>query len=147
MTDESLKYEFGPFTFYPDLRVVENAEGKVVFLTPRERDMLVFIAAAKGGIAFKDVMYRSIYAGRGYLAPEPKIIDVKICQLRKKLEVLEPGNADKYIVTVWGRGYRLAQEPVDEPIAGYVRREEGELPLRKRFQVAMQELHAARRAS
>jgi len=147
MTDESLKYTFGPFTFDPDRKVVENAEGDVVFLTRRERDMLLLIAMANGETAFKDVMYRKIYENLGHLAPEPKIIDVKICQIRKKLRVLEPGNADEYIVTVWGRGYRLSQEPVGDSVARHIRREEGELPLQKRFQAAMQDLHAARRAS
>src|SRR5262249_60589791 len=52
--------------------------------------------------------------------PEPKIIDVFICKLRKKL-VNASGGKD-YVETIWGRGYRL-REPSDEdatPIAAAV---------------------------
>jgi len=147
MNDAITKYSFGPFIFDSRRSTVENREGRVVFLTRRERDMLLLIAMANGETVFKDVIYRKVYSDKGYAAPEPKVLDVRLCQLRKKLRVLEPGNADEYIVTVWGRGYRLSQEPVDDSIARHIRREEGELPLRKRFQAAMQELHAARRAS
>ena len=35
--------------------------------------------------------------------PEPKIIDVFICKLRKKLANVS--NGKDYIETVWGRGY------------------------------------------
>ncbi len=41
--------------------------------------------------------------------PEPKIIDVYICKLRKKLANASGGM--DYIETVWGRGYAL-REPV-----------------------------------
>jgi len=38
-------------------------------------------------------------------APELKIIDVFVCNLRKKLAQATGGN--HYIETVWGRGYML----------------------------------------
>ena len=46
--------------------------------------------------------------------PEPKIIDVYICKLRKKLANASGGM--DYIETVWGRGYAL-REPVRRAIA------------------------------
>jgi two-component system, cell cycle response regulator CtrA len=39
--------------------------------------------------------------------PEPKIIDVFVCKLRKKLTTAAKG--DNYIETVWGRGYVLRE--------------------------------------
>ena len=41
----------------------------------------------------------------GISEPKPKIIDVFICKLRKKLAAAAGG--DKCIETVWGRGYLL----------------------------------------
>jgi two-component system cell cycle response regulator CtrA len=37
--------------------------------------------------------------------PELKIVDVFVCKLRKKLS--QATNGEKYIETVWGRGYVL----------------------------------------
>ena len=42
---------------------------------------------------------------RGMHEPEPKIIDVFVCKLRKKLVQATGGN--HYIETVWGRGWVL----------------------------------------
>jgi two-component system, cell cycle response regulator CtrA len=39
--------------------------------------------------------------------PEPKIIDVFICKLRKKLAGASGGN--EFIETVWARGYVLSE--------------------------------------
>ena len=39
--------------------------------------------------------------------PQPKIIDVFISKLRKKLADASQGK--NYIETVWGRGYRLRE--------------------------------------
>jgi two-component system, cell cycle response regulator CtrA len=43
--------------------------------------------------------------------PEPKIIDVLMCKLRKKLA--NASNGRNYIETVWGRGYVLREPDVD----------------------------------
>jgi two-component system cell cycle response regulator CtrA len=42
--------------------------------------------------------------------PEPKIVDVLVCKIRKKLANASDGN--DYLDTVWGRGYLLRKEPV-----------------------------------
>ena len=42
--------------------------------------------------------------------PEVKIIDVFVCKLRRKLSEMHP-DAEKFIETVWGRGYRLPTQP------------------------------------
>jgi len=48
----------------------------------------------------------------GMEEPEPKIIDVFICKLRKKLANVS--NGKDYIETVWGRGYVLCEPSDDE---------------------------------
>ena len=49
--------------------------------------------------------------------PEPKIIDVFICKLRRKLEVA--GARGVSIDTVWGQGYILREtEAVSQTLAG-----------------------------
>ena len=44
--------------------------------------------------------------------PELKIIDVFMCELRKKLA--NAYNGKRYIETVWGRGYMLCNPADDE---------------------------------
>ncbi len=42
--------------------------------------------------------------------PEPKIIDVFICKIRKKIRGREFNGAPLWIDTLWGRGFRLNPE-------------------------------------
>lgn len=69
-------------------------------LTPIEEKFLRVLA--KRDFGSKEMLYSAIYDDRVFDEdlPDPKIIDVKICHLRKKL----PSDA---IETIWGRGYRL----------------------------------------
>ena len=46
--------------------------------------------------------------------PELKIIDVFVCKLRKKL--FEGSGGQKFIETVWGRGYVL-NDPIENEAA------------------------------
>lgn len=71
-------------------------------LTPTEAAVLASIAASDEG-APKARIYEAIYALRmDREAPEPKIVDVFICKIRKKLVVYGIS-----IETVWGWGYRM----------------------------------------
>ena len=52
-------------------------------------------------------------------APEPKILDVYLCKVRRRLMEAQ---ARIDIETVWGRGWRLSPESVarfDEAVAAY----------------------------
>jgi len=53
----------------------------------------------------KEVFLNNLYGGME--EPDPKIIDVFICKLRKKLASASGGT--DYIETVWGRGYILRE--------------------------------------
>ena len=57
----------------------------------------------------KEMFLNHLYGGMD--EPQQKIIDVFMCNLRKKLANASGGK--DYIETVWGRGYVLRQ-PTDE---------------------------------
>lgn len=85
-----------------DAKTVE-AEGKRVHLTGKEYQMLELLSLRKGSTLTKEMFLNHLYGGID--EPELKIIDVFICKLRKKLA--EATSGDRYIETVWGRGYVL----------------------------------------
>jgi two-component system cell cycle response regulator CtrA len=55
----------------------------------------------------KDAFLNHLYGGID--EPEPKIIDVFMCKLRRKLE--QAGASGLNIDTVWGQGYILRETP------------------------------------
>lgn len=91
----------GGLVFPLDGRPV-TLEGVPIALSRRERALLECLALRAGKIVGRDAIFASIY---GAYAGEidPKIIDVYICKLRKKLRC-EQG---EYISTVFGIGYML----------------------------------------
>jgi two-component system, cell cycle response regulator CtrA len=91
-----------------DTKTVE-VTGARVHLTGKEHRMLELLCLRKGTTLSKEVFLNQLYSGLD--EPEPKIIDVFICKLRKKLAKASGGR--NYIETIWGRGYVL-REPRDE---------------------------------
>ncbi len=96
--------------------IVVNLDGKTVevrgervHLTGKEYQMLELLSLRKGTTLTKEMFLNHLYGGLD--EPEVKIIDVFICKLRKKLNILAK---DDYIETVWGRGYML-RDP--QPVA------------------------------
>jgi two-component system, cell cycle response regulator CtrA len=85
-----------------DTRVVSVGEHPV-HLTGKEYAILELLNLRKGTILTKEMFLNHLY--REMDEPGPKIIDVFICKLRKKLAQATGG--DHYIETVWGRGYIL----------------------------------------
>ena len=83
-----------------------QVDGQEVHLTEKEYQMLELLSLRKGTTLSKEVILNHLYGGAD--EPEPKIIDVFICKLRKKLALAS--NGYNYIETVWGRGY-IVQEP------------------------------------
>ena len=82
------------------------AAGNKVNLTIKEYQMLEALTLRKGATLSKNALLSQLYGGMD--EPEQKIIDVFVCKLRKKLAAASHGQS--YIVTDWGRGYRL-QDP------------------------------------
>jgi two-component system cell cycle response regulator CtrA len=79
----------------------------LVHLSGREYCILELLVRHKGSILTKAMILDHLYSGMG--EREVKIIDVFVCNLRKKLAQATGGS--HYIETVWGRGYIL-QDPV-----------------------------------
>lgn len=90
----------GPITVDLDNKRV-TVEGKAVHLTDKEYRILELLALRQGVTLTREILLNHLYGGMD--EPEPKIIDVFICKLRKKLE---PHQAA--ITTVWGRGFSFA---------------------------------------
>ena len=82
---------------------VVSVHDKPVRLTGTEYCIFELLSVHKGAIATKQMLLDHLYDGVD--APELKIIDVFVCNLRKKLAQATGGN--HYIETVWGRGYML----------------------------------------
>ena len=73
---------------------------KSVHLTGKEYGILELLSLRKGTPLTKEMFLNQLYCGMD--EPEPKIIDVFVCKLRKKLAQATGGR--HYIETVWGRG-------------------------------------------
>src|SRR5262249_23038745 len=87
-----------------------QVNGARVPTTGKEYQMLELLSLRKGTTVTKEMFFNHLYGGMD--EPEPKIIDVFICKLRKKLANASDGK--DYIETVWGRGYTLREPSEDE---------------------------------
>ncbi|MGH6990645.1 MAG: response regulator transcription factor CtrA [Stellaceae bacterium] len=92
----------GKLTVNLESRTVD-VEGKPLHLTGKEYGIIELLSLRKGTTLTKEMFLNHLYGGMD--EPEPKIIDVFVCKLRKKLANAAGG--DNYIETVWGRGYVL----------------------------------------
>ena len=82
-----------------------EVDGCPLHLTGKEYGMLELLSLRKGTTLTKAMFLNHLYGGMD--EPEPKIVDVFMCKLRKKLRT---ANKDaNYIETVWGQGYVLRE--------------------------------------
>jgi two-component system, cell cycle response regulator CtrA len=96
-----------------DSRVV-TVDDQPVHLTGKEYIILELLSLRKGTIVTREMLFNHLYCEMD--EPEPKIIDVFVCKLRKKL--VQATGGDHYIETVWGRGYmlgKMATTPTQTP--------------------------------
>ncbi len=77
--------------------------GKEIFLTTKEYELLVFLASNPNIVFTKDQIFSSIW-GEDYCG-DTATVAVHIQKLRKKIEK-DSGNPE-YIETIWGTGYRF----------------------------------------
>jgi two-component system, cell cycle response regulator CtrA len=98
----------GDLTINRDRKTVEIA-GSRVYISGKEYEVLELLSLRKGAAMTKEMFLNHLYGGLD--EPKPKIIDVFICKLRKKLA--DASNGKNYIETVWGRGY-LLRAPSDD---------------------------------
>nr|WP_294698964.1 helix-turn-helix domain-containing protein [uncultured Anaerostipes sp.] len=94
--------------FYLNLytRTFVNENGKSVYLTAKEFDLLYFLSGHKGQVFTKEQIYEKVW---GYdNAPDASNLTSFIRKLRLKIEP-HPDNP-RYIITVWGVGYKFSGE-------------------------------------
>ncbi len=95
----------GDLSIFPKLRKVTKA-GREVALTPKEFDILVFLARNRGEVFTKEQIYRAVWE-EDYLLDDSNIMAF-IRKLRKKIE--PNPDAPEYILTIWGIGYKFSDE-------------------------------------
>ena len=92
----------GELEIYPKSRKV-LLKGTEVNLTPKEFDILYFLAQNRGEVFTKEQIYRAVWA-EDYLLADSNIMAF-IRKLRKKIE--PNPDAPEYILTIWGIGYKF----------------------------------------
>lgn len=93
----------------PGRRTVEIKRRKIV-LTKREFDILYLLASNPGVVFSKEQIYAAIWDGK-FVKDDSNIMS-HIGRLRKKIGP----EAGKYIQTVWGIGYRFAEEDGEDDL-------------------------------
>lgn len=94
--------QLGELELYPKSRKV-IMQGVEVSLTPKEFDILYFLAQNRGEVFTKEQIYQAVWAS-DYLMDDSNIMAF-IRKLRKKIE--PNPDAPKYILTIWGIGYKF----------------------------------------
>jgi DNA-binding response OmpR family regulator len=100
-------YTLGALQIEPRTRQVRRG-GLGIQVSAREFDLLRVLAEAAGGVVERRQLLARVW-GPEYFGDE-RMLDVYVRRVRKKIEP-DP-NAPTYLHTVWGVGYRLAEEPV-----------------------------------
>jgi DNA-binding response OmpR family regulator len=94
---------FGPMTIDPLSREV-TLDGQVIELTPKEFDVLAFLAASPRQVFSRAQLLESVWQS----SPEwqdPATVTVHVRRIRNKIEA-DP-EKPRWISTVWGVGYRF----------------------------------------
>jgi two-component system, OmpR family, KDP operon response regulator KdpE len=99
--------EDGDFYINPESRVV-RVRGKEVHLTPKEFELLIFMARHPNKVLTHRVLLNAVWGGES--VQQPEYLRVFINQLRKKIE---PQETPQYIVTDPWVGYRF--QPTGAP--------------------------------
>ncbi|HKF23364.1 MAG TPA: response regulator transcription factor [Candidatus Angelobacter sp.] len=93
--------EDGDFRIDPESRLV-SVRGKEVHLTPKEFDLLIFMARHPNKVLTHRVLLNAVWGGES--VQQPEYLRVFINQLRKKIE---PDETPQYILTDPWVGYRF----------------------------------------
>jgi two-component system, OmpR family, KDP operon response regulator KdpE len=99
--------EEGDFYINPESRAV-RVSGKDIHLTPKEFELLVYMARHPNKVLTHRVLLNAVWGGQN--VQQPEYLRVFINQLRKKIE---PGETPQYILTDPWVGYRF--QPAGEP--------------------------------
>jgi two-component system KDP operon response regulator KdpE len=91
----------GDFRIDPESRKV-RVRGREIHLTPKEFDLLIFMARHPNKVLTHRVLLNAVWGGES--VQQPEYLRVFINQLRKKIE---PGEEPRYILTDPWVGYRF----------------------------------------
>lgn len=87
-----------------DLRLRRvSRDGMEISLTPKEFDILYFLASNRGEVFTKEQIYQAVWEN-DYLLDDSNIMAF-IRKLRKKIE--PNPDSPEYILTIWGIGYKF----------------------------------------
>lgn len=101
MEKQSIDLGINAFT-----RSVSDKNGKPIQLTAKEFDLLYFLSSHKGQVFTKEQIYENVW---GYdNAPDASNLSSFIRKLRLKIEPRP--DKPRYIITVWGVGYKFNGE-------------------------------------
>lgn len=78
-------------------------DGTEIMLTPKEFDILYFLAKNRGEVFTKEQIYQAVWDDK-YLLDDSNIMAF-IRKIRKKIE--PNPDAPQYILTIWGVGYKF----------------------------------------
>lgn len=78
-------------------------DGTEIQLTPKEFDILYFLARNRGEVFTKEQIYQAVWAEEYYTADSNIMAFIR--KLRKKIE--PNPDAPEYILTIWGIGYKF----------------------------------------
>lgn len=95
----------GDLEISPRSRTVTRA-GEFIALTPKEFDILCFLARNRGEVFTKEQIYHAVWDGE-YLLDDSNIMAF-IRKLRKKIEPCPDDPV--YILTIWGIGYKFSDK-------------------------------------
>ncbi len=85
------------------IRTVSRA-GDPIELTPREFDLLAFMASLRGEVATREMLTRQVWRVQSRMTSMDNVIDVHISRLRQKLD---EGREEPLVQTVRGVGFLL----------------------------------------
>lgn len=98
---------FDSFTIDDDAhRVV--AEGSEVTLTPKEYELLLYLASSPNKVFSREQLLKDVWEYEFF--GDLRTVDTHIKRLREKLNKVSP-TASHMIATVWGVGYKLEVSP------------------------------------
>ncbi|WP_078545986.1 response regulator transcription factor [Litchfieldia alkalitelluris] len=81
-----------------------TADGKEVSLTPKEYELLLFLAKAPDKVYDREALLKEVWHYEFF--GDLRTVDTHVKRLREKLNKVSP-DAAKMIVTVWGVGYKF----------------------------------------
>ena len=105
LTEERAIIRCGTLAIDLRLRRVSR-NGREIALTPKEFDILCFLARNRGEVFTKEQIYQAVWE-KDYLLDDSNIMAF-IRKLRKKIE--PNPDSPEYILTIWGIGYKFNEK-------------------------------------